>query len=250
MQNKCDSFVPKKMLANIVKKQNKVKNKQEFVMRKIRLLILTIGLILFGCTQKKDSNNSTIKQAESATTAVTSYDKDEILKLIKQVLNWSDSENSIDLLPALTDSKDSVYVGFDSKKHEENLEKLKKTGFFSTGFIENYNQIILTLDKKLRNKEYDEWRVGYLQTFRFANDVDPWWSGQESFPLKFATIELIGLNKNEGEFYFKCGDVGHGCEGVEDYYMKFRAIKEGDNWKISYLEGFDFVESVKKDVEK
>jgi hypothetical protein len=103
----------------------------------------------------------------------------------------------------------------------------------------------LTLDRKLRNKEYEEWLVGDLPTFIFANDYSPWWNGQERFSIEQSLIEQINLDK--GEFYFVCGDKGGGCDGLVKYKMRFRVTYEESKWKISYLEGFDFKESTRAD---
>lgn len=198
-------------------------------MRYFKILIL--GFVLLSCNNKYPS----VK------------DEAQIKNLITHVLEWGDSKNSIDLLPVVTDSKDSVYVGFDLVAHRKNLEVLKQTNFFTDGFIENYNQIILTLDKGLRNGEYETWLVGDLPTFIFANDYSPWWDGQESFQLEQGTIELISSDKNSCEYYFKCGNSQKGCEGLENYKMKIRVSLEANKWKISYLEGFEFKESTRKD---
>jgi hypothetical protein len=200
-------------------------------MNRISLFTLILALSLPSCSGKQTAT-STEKQVEN---------------LIKQVLIWADSDNSINLLPVLTDSKDSIYIGFDLEKHRENLNKLEATDFFTLEFIENYNQIILALDKGLRTGEYDVWLVGSLPTFIFANDYSPWWNGQERFLIEKGIIEQINSDNNNGEFYFICGDKQNGCEGLENYKMKFSVIKKDNKWKISYLQGFNFKESTRKD---
>lgn len=216
-------------------------------MNYIRLLPLILGLTFLECSQNNQSTLKTDNLSANTKSTDSLNDKNEIKKLIEQVLIWSDSKETIQLLPVLTDSKDSVYIGFDLDKLKSNLDKLKKTKYFATEFIDNYKQIILTLDKKLKNGDYETWLVGDLPTFIFSNDYDPWWDGQERFSLQFSTIEMINLNKNNGEFYFKCGDIGQGCEGLENFKMRFRVVIEDNKWKISYLEGFDFKESTRKD---
>lgn len=185
--------------------------------------------------------------ADNQLDTLQSNDKKEILKLIKEVLIWGDSKESIELLPTVTDSKDSVYIGFDLLKLKSNLDKLKRTNYFATEFIDNYRQIIETIDKKLRKGEYEKWLVGDLPTFIFANDYSPWWAGQESFPTEQGAIELINLDKDKGEFNFTCGEKGRACEGMENYKMRFRVTKEDNKWKISYLDGFNFKESTRQD---
>jgi len=202
-------------------------------------LILICGLAFCNCND----------ESKKSTKTDNSEDKEEIQNLIRQVLNWADSKNCIDLLPAITDSTDSIYIGFDLEKHKQNLEKLKLTDFFTTEFINNYNQIILTLDKGLRSGKYEQWLVGDLPTFIFANDYSPWWNGQERFSIEKSAIELIRLDNEKGEFNFICGDKVLGCEGMENYKMRFKAIKVNNKWKISYMEGFEFKESTRKDGE-
>jgi hypothetical protein len=204
-------------------------------MRILASCILVIGLNFTSCNQGK--------QPSYIDGSSQSNDEQQILDLVKKVLEWGDSKNSVDLLPTLTDSIDSIYIGFDLEKLKQNIIKLKNTNLFTDDFIENYNQIILTLDKGLRNGEYEQWLVGDLPTFIFANDYSPWWDGQESFPLEKGVIERISSDDNNGEYYFKCGS----CEGLEYYKMRFRVSKVSFQWKISFLEGFEFKESTRKD---
>lgn len=170
-------------------------------------------------------------------------DKEEIQKLMQQVLRWSESNESIVLLPALTDNKDSIYIGFDLNKLKVNLVKLRETGFFTNEFIENYNHIIQNLDRKLRNKEFELWFVGDLPPFKFANDINPWCLCQGYSSNDFHDIEIINLNSKSGELIWKWKKDSDWKD------FKFRVIKEDNKWKISYMEGFDYKESIGKDGE-
>jgi hypothetical protein len=226
---------------------NKLENYYD--MEKTILTLITVIVICISICVHAQNSQKTEKQSVNLEVTDIQKDTEEIQKLIQQVLSWSESKESVDLLPVLVDSKDSVYVGFDMDKLKENLNKLKETSFFSSEFIENYNQIILTLDRKLRNKEYIEWLVGDLPPFKFANDCNPWWNGQEYFSLQIVIVEKISLSKDEGEFFFKCGRMGKECSGLEGYKTRFRVVKWENKWKISYMQGFDYMESTKKDGE-
>ena len=169
-------------------------------MKLIKLPTLIFVLLLFGCNQIVNKDTSATEKKASSSTD----DKEQIQNLIRQVLNWANSKNSIDLLPVLVDSKDSIYIGFDLDKHKQNLDKLRQTNFFATEFIDNYNQIILTLDKGIRNGKYKQWSVGDLPTFIFANDVDPWSICQDvpydkPNPWNFVEISIISLDNSKGE---------------------------------------------------
>ena len=168
----------------------------------------------------------------------------EIQDLMRQTLNWANSKDVIRILPILTDSRDSIYIGFDLNKHESNLNILRATGFFANEFIENYNQIILTLDKKLRNHEYVEWLVGDLPTFRFANGINVWCNCQdvpydEPNPWDNIEVTIINLNNDNAEAIWKYGGI------YSDIKYNFRVVKENGKWKIAYLEEFDFEESTR-----
>jgi hypothetical protein len=190
------------------------------------------------------------KQTDSQNTL---DDKEEIQNLIRQVLNWSQPK-SIELLPVLTDSKDSSCVGFDFNKLKSNIDKLKETNLFAEEFIENYNQIIQTLDQKIKSKEFEKWYpYGDLPPFSFANDVDPWCLCQDipyekPNPWDLVEVTVVNLNKEKGELYWKWGklELNQGA-GWNKFAYGFSVIKENGKWKINYMEGFDFDKSVQMD---
>ncbi len=214
-------------------------------MRHIKTLTLIIWLISFGCNQNNESKVVIDTKNDSSKLIDNSVDKMEIQNLIRQVLNWADSKNSIDLLPAISDSSDSIYIGFDLNKLEFNLDKLKETNLFSKEFIDNYNQIILTLDKNIKDKVYYDWLVGEMQTFGFTNDVNPWCYCQElpydhPNPWDLVEVTVIKLDKEKGELTWTWGKTNW-----PDMKYNFRVIKEDGKWKISYMKGFDYNESIK-----
>jgi len=205
-------------------------------MKYLTLTIFILGLLLSGCSH-----------ANNKTTSATD-DKEEIQYLIRQVLKWSDSKKTINLLPVLTNNKDSIYIGFDLDKHKATLVNLRETNFFTTEFIENYNQIILTLDKKLRNKEFEYWLVGDLPTFIFANDVNPWCLCQDNLDWEFVEVEIIDLKSDNGELNWKWGNLSSNNDpSWKEFSYKFKVVKDNNKWKIDYMEGFDFKESTRKD---
>jgi hypothetical protein len=222
-------------------------------MKYLRFGTVIFALCLFSCNGNSEQKESAVKvstvKVNTTKSSGTSNDKQEIQDLIRKVLSWSESKNSINLLPALTDSRDSAYIGFDLEKLKVNLGKLKATSFFSSGFIENYNQIILTLDKGLRNNEYGKWSLGELPTFVFANDVDPWCDCQDNLSWSLVEVEIVNLNNKKGELYWKWGkaELDKSSPDWKEFRYKFGVEKENGKWKISYLQGFDFKESTRKD---
>jgi hypothetical protein len=218
-------------------------------MKYLGLLSLIFGLILFGCNLKNNSNASIIASTEVKESTNDSKDKDEIQTLIRQMLKWADSNKSFDLLPVL--SKDSICVGFDFDKLKRNLEILKKTGFFADEFIDNYKQIIQTLDKKIKNKEIETWNIYELPTFNFANDVYPWCLCQDipfdnPNPYDFVTVDIINFVKDKAELNWKWGNLKPDYDpSWKKFSYRFRVVKENNKWEISYLQGFDYKESIK-----
>jgi hypothetical protein len=225
-------------------------------MRYIGLLNLTFGLILFGYNSDIKSNASTKidsdiiskasanRKSEALKFSNNYKDKDEIQTLIRQMLKWANSKSAIDLLPIL--SKDSICVGFDFDEQNLNLEKLRKTGFFADEFIDNYKSIIQTLDKKIKNKEFEKWNIYELPTFNFANDVNPWCSCQDNLSWDHIEVEPIKLSNDKGELKWNWGKLDSSVDSSwKDFSYTFRVVKVDNKWKISYLQGFDYKESIK-----
>jgi hypothetical protein len=219
-------------------------------MKYIKLTTLILTFLLLACNQ---TNNKTTSMTEQETlseekTSSSTADKKQIQNLIRQTLNWAESKNTIDLVPALTDSTDSIYTGLHLDKHKQNLDKLKSTNFFTRDFIENYNQIILTIDKGLRNGKYREWLVGDLPPFIFANDVDPWCNCQDNGDWNKVEVRVITLTGNEGELEWIWGNLSPDTHtSWKDFAYNFKVAKENGKWKIAYLKGFDFKESTRID---
>jgi len=198
---------------------------------------LIFGIVILGCNY---DNKSSATTTNFGTTISFSYEKDkiEIQNLIQQMLKWSASKESIDLLPIV--ERDSICIGFDIDKVDQNLEKLKASGLFADEFMNNYKRIVQTLDKKIKNKEFQSWNVHELPTFNFANDINPWCLCQDSPTMENIEIKIIKMKNDSGELLWKWKlDLGW-----SDF--KFRVAKEDNKWKISYLEGFDYNESIKK----
>ena len=243
-------------------------------MRHILFFILIIGFIFVGCNQNRQTVAIEEEQIDITTNEESEEiktDEEEIQSLIRKVLKWAAYQNEIDFLPMQAAkivtisheesiygedtiyNEDSIYIGFDMKEHKSNLEKLKKTDFFATEFIENYNRIILTLDKKMRNKEFSDWEFGSVfSPFEFAHNRSPWCLCQEILGCDIPSlwdvdIEIIHLNNENGKLKYKWGKDINSDPGWawEDFRYKFRVIKENGKWKISYMEGFDFEKGIK-----
>lgn len=224
-------------------------------MKHIAYLSLIAALVLFGCNSatkptklaKRDSviKSETSIKSDETKLADKAKDKQQIQILIRQMLTWADSKNELDLIPVL--SKDSICVGIDFDKLNQGLTKLRKTGFFAEEFIDNYNRILRTLDKKIKNKEFEKWNIYELPTFSFANDVDPWCSCQDNLSWDKVKVEIINLTAEKGELNWKWKLDSATDQTWKDFAYKFRVVKVNNKWQISYLQGFDYEQSIKRD---
>ena len=196
-----------------------------------------------------------VTKSETNQLAVSDIAKDEkeIRALIRKALNWANSGNAIGFLPpAFKNSKGKIYTGFDLVKHKQNLQKLKATTFFSREFVNNYNQIILTLDKKFKNGSYGKWQVGDLPPFPFGSEANPWTLCQDvpydnPNPFDFLEIKVLKLGGSEGNLSWKWGNLNQNTDpGWRNFNYLFKVVKENNQWKIAYLEGFDLHKSTTK----
>lgn len=228
-------------------------------MKKIGLLILIFGLTLSSCKQKTksvseaDNQMETLVENDNSTSEYQAVDNNKIHKaldskeiesLIREVLKWADSDKSIDLLPVTSGDNDSIYTGIDKDKLKQNIVKLTNSNLFSNEFIENYNQIILTLDQRLKNNdfEYGPWYVGDMPPFNFASGANPWCQCQDNMDWNLVEVEQI----NDNEFQWKWGGLKEDThQSWKDFRYTFNVTQEDSKWKISYLEGFN-INEIKK----
>ncbi|HEY2580465.1 MAG TPA: hypothetical protein VGI43_01585 [Mucilaginibacter sp.] len=219
-------------------------------MKYLKLGISIIAICLFSCNRtdkhQKSTRADTTKKIKSPVISSSQNDNEEIQNLIRNMLAWSDSKNRVLLVPVITNGKDSIYTSFDLNELKANLEKLKATNFFSAEFIENYKQIILTLDQEMKDKKFSPWSTGELPPFNFANDVNPWCDCQDNSSWSAIKVCVVNLNNESGELYWKWGDLdANASADWKDFRYKFKVKKEDGKWKISYMEGFDFNDSIK-----
>lgn len=201
-------------------------------MKHIILTTLIFVFLLLSCNPADIKTNAVTKEKAST----SADDKEQIQNLIRQVYKWHEAQKPSNN-DMITDSKDSIYIGFNLDQLKLDIEELKTIDFFSTEFIDNYYKIFTTLDSKLRNKEI-EWLVGDLPPF--GDNVNPWCNCQDN-PDNYwqtMTIDQIAFESNVATFTWTWG---------ANFQYKAKAIKLNDNWKISYLEGFNFDEFTRKD---
>ncbi|MCU4174828.1 hypothetical protein [Carboxylicivirga sp. N1Y90] len=222
----------------------------KFLLAIVLGFIIMVVIVIYFNNNERTSNQIEISPSTVKTSIVEkTYDKEGVIKLIKNVLKWANSENAIDLLPTTAAEEDTIYNGFDLVKLNKNLKYLESTNLFSIEFIENYNQLILTLDKKLKaNEFYGPWYIGDAQPFYFAHHLDPWTHSQEIPHDPSVVWDLVEVKHLQDETYQWVwgGLTSEHHPDWKDFSYKFKVTMENSILKISYLEGFDNVQVIKE----
>lgn len=201
-------------------------------MKHSKLTTLIFGLLLFSCNQADNKTTTATNQPQ----ATVSDDKEKLLQLVRRLYEWHETKSSQSDFEPIADNQESMYIGIDIKKHEQRLTELKQTNFFADQFLDNYNKLALTIDEELKSKKL-EWQVGDLPPF--GNDANPWCNCQD-YPDNYwltMSINKIAFDNNTAIFTWTWGD---------NFEYKVKAIKDIDNWKITYLQGFDYNEFIPK----
>ena len=194
------------------------------------LALLLMTVLCVSCNNSKTNTSTTI-----ITEKIAENDKEQIEKLIRDVNSWGNSEKGTSGITYFTiDEKTGISTGVDIKKHQLELEKLKKSDYFSADFIENFNQIGLKLDQMIKTKAISDWKPN--EEIGPFGDSSPWCNCQEGGDMKKIQIKIIDLNDQKGSLSWTWSEPDY-SKGFE---YKFNVVKENGKWKIAYLEGFDF----------
>ncbi len=161
-------------------------------------------------------------------------DKAAIESLVRHMYEWHDADHSKnELEPA--DTKDTAYLGMDLDKLGLRLGELRRAHFFANEFIDNYDTLVRTVDRYLKNGKM-QWNVGDLPPF--GDDADPWTDSQDypdghSWDTVPFTFEQIDTTK--ATFTWTWGNPRESSR----FSYRIRVAKAGGQWQIVYLQGFD-----------
>ncbi|HEY4198655.1 MAG TPA: hypothetical protein VGM63_24105, partial [Mucilaginibacter sp.] len=137
----------------------------------LRFAFAALIVCLLGCKENSkpkatETQVKAILKASAPATSDTTKDKQEIQKLVRNLLIWAEGRKGVpDLLPFVINRQDSTVTSFDLSKLKGVDDSLKTTGFFSKEFINNYNQIIQVLDRKMKDKEIAPFSTGEIPPF-------------------------------------------------------------------------------------
>ncbi len=182
--------------------------------------VLIALLILAGCDNGKSRN----KAAENT-------DNTEIAALLQHVYKWH--HDNIEKVDFDIIVEDSFQVGVDTVALKNRIDELKRTKFFTAGFVKNFERIGRETDSLLRHsirKYYNEINFPF-------QDSDPWTSSQDYPDNYWDSLVIYNFKINDSDasliWTFKGEQVSDGI------FVKLK--KEQGGWKINFIEGFDMI---------
>lgn len=196
---------------------------------------LTLLVCLALCVNSTDFKVTAQTTTKNQFEKTVPNDRTQIEKLIKSVNSWGGSANgSYGITYYTIDKKTGNCTGIDRKKHQLELVKFKKSGYFSAAFVENYNQIGVKQDQLIKTKKIPAWKPSEeVNPFRNSS---PWCNCQDGGDMKKIKIKIIALEQNKGHLSWTWSEP----EYSKGFEYHFKVVKENGKWKIAYLEGFDF----------
>lgn len=200
-------------------------------MKKLNLFIFYVAIILLiSCNEKSEKKLI----ANENINITKNNDSIEITKLIREVYEWHET-NGIDDFPYKYDEiQDTIFIGIDWKKYQDNIINFKEKIFFSNDFLKQHKEIASTIDSSIKKADI-KWRN--------INDGIPiWetgaddWCGCQDYPdnyWKLLTIDSLNVKENFANFIWT-------WDKEYSHTYKVTVKKEGGKWKINSLDGFKY----------
>lgn len=194
---------------------------------------LWIGAILLmtNCTEVETSTTSKQTNATSGQIADNSKDSVAVVDLVRKMYQWYEKLPAQGEFEGKTNkASDTMYSSLDIDLHQKRLQALEASDCFASEFIDNYKKIGQNIDQALKSGK-TIWLVGDMSPF--GDGADPWCASQDR-PDAFSNLLIIKnmqINENKAT-----------CTWTLDEQNPYqvRAVKENGQWKIAYLQGFDF----------
>ncbi|MBN8642000.1 MAG: hypothetical protein J0L86_09340 [Flavobacteriales bacterium] len=199
-------------------------------MKKLNLFFYCLTIIVIISCNYKEEKKLTVNENTSGKQINT--DSIELTKLIKQVYKWHNEKTLEDFPYKYHEKQDSIFVGIDWDKYQDNIEYFKQTKFFSKEFLKKHKDIATALDTSIKRADI---------SWRNINDGIPiWetgadnWCGCQDYPEKYwtmLTIDSLIINGNFADFIWT-------WDKSSSHNYKVIAKKEDGTWKINSLDGF------------
>lgn len=166
-------------------------------------------------------------------------DSIELTNLVRNLYEWHEKKyrnNGFSL--KVNSPSDSIFTGIDWDIYNKEVEIYKKTNFFSDEFLDRYKTIALTIDSSIKKASL-KWRNKNDGIPIWDTDADDWCSCQD-YPDNYwekLTLNNFTYDNDVMTFYWTWGS-----NSQKQYEMKAKKIN--GVWKISYMEGFKYYETV------
>lgn len=217
-------------------------------MSKIIILKLVLSLLLitvFSCKKTEDTIPEVNKPAEISVTEINDVlrtdDSLAATQLLRDLYKWHNLKSSRSDIPALEIKGNDTIKGLDTLKISLRVQEMEKTGFFTPKFISDYKKITNFIDAGLKDGTFTE-VAGELPSY--SEDSDIWCSCQD-YPDNYWTTLVIKEFKTDHKSISCSWDFN---EEPSEWEFKYncRLKKIGNQWKIDYLQGFDY-ERIKRE---
>jgi hypothetical protein len=191
---------------------------------KMRIIFICLTSLLFiNCSyNKKKSENEKFINTDSI----------ELTNLTRSVYKWHMTE-SLDDFPYKYDKEiDTIFVGIDWDKYNNNIKQFEQTNFFSNDFLKSHKTIAMILDTSIKKADI-KWRNSNDGISLWETGADNWCGCQDYIDNYWnnITIDSLTIKENDAYFIWK-------LDKNNSHTYKISANKKDGNWKINSLEGF------------
>ncbi len=156
-------------------------------------------------------------------------DSVSIVHLLRDAYKWHNERINKPDVPDLAYMiivNDTLQTGLDTGKLVAAKKALQQTGFFTAGFLSNFEKIGRDVDSSLRHGKY------YNEINFDFQDADQWNYFQDDAGNYWDSLQIHDF-KAAGD----SASLQWSVTGVTGgYLVKFR--KENSKWKIAYMDGF------------
>jgi hypothetical protein len=193
------------------------------------------SIAVLGSCKTPETQNTNPQGIE----VLTASDSTALTTLVRNVYEWHLTQHQKNGFPfKITGAKKNLIAGIDWDAYENEIQKLRKTQYFSDYFFAAHQTIARSIDSSIQQTD-KKWRNANDGMSIWETGADDWCDFQD-YPddyWKFLTLNNFKFEKGMVTFYWSWGD-----NNEKQYQMK--ATKEEGKWKISHMQGFNSYSTV------
>lgn len=163
----------------------------------------------------------------SCSSSHQSADAEQITRLTRALYQWVETENTYRDFAGL-EGNSGHYAGLDMQVLQQRMQELEVTGFFSSAFLRQYQELHEEVDTRIRAGRV-QWAVGELRPF--VDNVSLWCNCQDSPDSYWEILEISGLEISQDTASYSW-TWGNG------FSFAMQAVQEGGQWKVLAMETF------------